>query len=100
MTAATSASVPSNINSVEEILVWAAMALAQLNPTLKILEAENVSEFAAVTQVFKAADGTDRILVRCTIPLNSAYRTDNSVKFWKHADDLSNTALPSVYTTN
>lgn len=100
MTAATSASIPSGITTLEEIFVWTAMALTQVNPTLKILESENVNEFAAVTQVFKSGDGSERILVRATIPLDPAYRTDRTVKFWIHAQELSNTALPAAYTSN
>lgn len=99
MTAFTTANIPSTVNSLEKLAAWVGLALTQINPSLAVLESANESTKVAQTALFRASDNTVRLSIRLSIPIDPNYGV-NTAKFWGNAQDLSNTALPTAYTTN
>lgn len=98
--AITSTSIPSNINTLERLAAWAVSALSVVNPTARTLETPGLDpERVAVVQIIKAEDGTTRLIGRISIPIDPNYPT-NTTKFWQNAQEISNTALPTAFTSN
>lgn len=95
------ADIPSNINTLERLAVWAVVALRRVNPTLQVLELPGGQpERAAQAAIIQADDDTIRMFGRISIPLDSGYAETNGVKLWMHAQELSNTALPAAFKSN
>lgn len=93
--------IPTNINTVEKLAVWAGLALERCNPTLKILEApETEPQRAAQAVLIRADDASHRTIIRISIPVSSDYASNSTVKFWQNATELSNVALPTAYKAN
>ncbi|MGL4640372.1 MAG: hypothetical protein ACRCVX_11690 [Shewanella sp.] len=101
MTALTiSTDIPTNINTLEKLAAWLGLALARVNPTLKILESPDAEpQRVGQCALIKADDGSTRLIVRLSIPISEDYAT-NTVKFWQTAAELSNTALPTAFKSN
>ena len=97
MTAIDISQIPVGINTVESLAAYALSVLLRNNPTLKVLEAENDSKFVVESQVFKAADGTQRVVYRGSFPLASDWNTDTALPFYQKVEELSNTAVPADY---
>lgn len=100
----TGSSVPSNINTLEKLFAWAAMAAEFLNRnvTYKELNGDGISsglqplvDISYVT----AADGTKRAIVRASIEIDPNFDT-STAKLWESAKAWTSAALPSTYTTN
>ena len=97
MTALTiSSDIPSNINTLERLFVWAGLALRRLNPSTAVLESANLSQPVMETALIRANDGTVRIVVRGSIEIDPVY-AESALKFWVHAKELSNTELPAAF---
>ena len=93
--------IPSNINTLERLAMWAIMALQRVNPTKQVIEQSNVEpENVAQNAIFQASDDTIRFFGRVSIEVDPSYAEDNSVKIWIKAKDLSNTELPASFKTN
>ena len=100
MTAFATNQIPSNINTLEKLAAWCALGLHRINPTLSILEQENQAPTrVAQTVFFQAADGSLRLSVRLSIPIDPTYSTQGR-KFWENAQDISNVVIPVSFTTN
>lgn len=100
MTTYTPANLPSNINTVERLALWSGLLLSRLNPTLSVLEVANATpEKAAQISFFRAADNSLRVNIRLSIPIDGTYETQVR-KFWENAQELSNTAIPTAFTSN
>ena len=89
--------IPDGVNTVERLAAYAFSILLRNNPTLKVLEAENDSKFAVEAQVFKAADGTNRVAYRGSLPLETDWNSDITLPFYQKVQELSNTALPADF---
>lgn len=100
MTAYASGNIPSNVNTIERLHLWTALILIRNNPTLAILENADASPQKAVQGYFyRAADNTLRFTARATLQIDDTYATQTR-KFWENALELTNTAIPTGFTTN
>ena len=100
MTAFAPSQLPSNINTLERLCAWTALALSRINPTLASLEVENAApEKVAQVAFFRGADNVLRLNMRVTLPIDPSYETQ-SRKFWENAQELSNVTIPTGFTTN
>jgi hypothetical protein len=86
--------IPQGINSVERLLLWAAMVLQRMNPDLKYLEDTNNSVFVIQNGSFKDGNAKDRYLIRMSIQLDPDYLADAQQPVYMAAMDLSNSELP------
>lgn len=92
--------IPTNINTLEKLAAWVGLALSRVNPSVKILENPGADPIRAATSILiKADDGSTRLVVRLSIPVNDNYAESTS-KFWFNCEEIDNTALPSAYKTN
>lgn len=99
MTAFATSQIPSSVNSLEKLVVWANLALNSINPTLAVNESQasqpvNVSQ----TAFFRDATGQLRLTVRASLPISENYST-NTGKFWTNVQDLNNATIPTGYTS-
>lgn len=100
MTTISFADVPSDINSIERMLVWSGLALATTNPKVAILEAVDRYEAAAQALYFQAADQSQRVLIRACLPVDPAFAYDRTKKLWMHTQDLGVVQLPAAMKVN
>lgn len=102
MTAFATANVPSNVNTLEELLAWAASALAEINPTQQIQSSLGQLEQAVTVQTFRFANqeaNPERLVIVAYLPLAQGWR--GSGKIWSTGiSELSTTTLPAAYTNN
>ncbi len=95
------AQIPSDINTVEQLFVWCSLVLDNQAGTVEVKESDNaLPTFAVEAAILRVADESKRFIGRASIQLNANYAQDNSVKLWKHALPLVNTAVPASFTTN
>lgn len=99
MVAFATTDIPSSINTVEKLLVWANALMDELHPSVTAIEASGVAERVCSSGFFKitATDPvTWRAISRTSIPLNSAWRRGNA-KVWTFAIDISSASIPTEY---
>lgn len=101
MTALTLSAIPSNINSYERLLVWAAQALqsAANGATLNAIQGAG-SQPTVQVQVVVAADNTDRFVVSAFVPLDRDGLNSGSQKTWMSAEDITTATPHSNFSTN
>ena len=96
--------VPNSIDSLEKGLVWLLSLADNLyaGQQYKETSGEVSSGLAPLVDlsVINAADGSKRLLGRVAIPIDPAYLTDVSAKFWAFADDWGNVAVPPAFKTD
>ncbi|NDJ16780.1 glucose-6-phosphate dehydrogenase [Myxacorys almedinensis] len=91
--------VPSSVNSVEKLIVWANSLMDELHPSVTAIEASGVAERVCASGLFKitATDPvTWRAISRTSIPIGSSWRRGNA-KIWTFAQDISSQAIPTEY---
>ncbi|MBE9182880.1 glucose-6-phosphate dehydrogenase [Oculatella sp. LEGE 06141] len=92
--------IPSQINTVEKLATWCALVLANINPQMTVIEGVGYQERAAQAGVFYvAADNKYRLLGRVSIEMSPEHLAGGS-KSWTYAQELSNTAIPTVFKSN
>lgn len=97
MTAFAPANLPSVVNTLEKLLVWALCALYQLHKNTRYQESDAAPLIPIVTaQDGLAADKTERIIFRVSIPLNDQWRS-SVLKIWEEAQEISNAAIPAAF---
>ena len=93
--------IPSQINTLERLAMWACMSLRRVNPTLAVIEiADQPSEKVVQTALVQADDGSIRFVGRVSIEITPDYAEDNTTKLWTKAMELSNTVLPVGFKQN
>jgi hypothetical protein len=92
--------IPNAIVTLEQLHAWSGTLLKRLNPTLAVLEAENLAQFVMQDGIFSAADNSDRLLVRASLEIDPDYKSDRSKKLWMFAREFSNVAIPAAFKTN
>lgn len=102
MSAFSPANIPSNVNTLEELAVWAFFALAELNPNVSVQAATGTVEPAISAQIVRLPNQTtdpERVVCVGYLPLNATWRGGG--KIWSSGiNELSQTALPVGFTSN
>lgn len=99
MSALTIPQIPTNINTVEKLAVWASKLLSDISPNLQIKTDENVTQRVATWGLYRDFDGGEVVVTTLIIPINSLYATGN-LKLWEYANPLANVVLPVGFTSN
>ena len=102
MTAFTTANIPSNVNTLEELAVWAISALAEINPTATITTAPGTAETIVSAYPFTFRNqptNPERMVLVAYLPLVPGWRSVGKL-FSNGVSEISTTALPASYTTN
>lgn len=99
MVAFSTADLPSSINTVEKLQVWATTVLQHLHPTLTAIEATGSAErcCAAAPFFITATDpAVWRYISRTSIPIDSNWQR-GTAKIWTFAKDLSSSSIPAEF---
>lgn len=101
MSAFVPANLPSNVNTVERLLVWAAQALttAANGATISAVQGNGPTPTVQV-QLGTTADNVSRFVITAYVPVSLVDLNNPSQKTWMAAQDVTTTAINSVYTTN
>lgn len=92
--------IPSQINTLEKLAVWVGMAMANINPSLTVIEGVGYTERACQSNIFYvAADDAHRALIRQSIKMDAAYQA-GGLKMWMFAQELSTNPIPSIFKSN
>lgn len=93
--------IPSNINTVEKALVWAAMALQGTLGKLQTTIIANEPPVSSVqVQVTQDANGNNLFAITAYVPLTFDTLNSTTLKAWQAANDMGTSTLPSIYTSN
>lgn len=96
MTAFTSADIPPTIKTVEQLYVWASVALTTINPTLTAVEGVGIAERVAQTNIYYiSADAKSRILSRVSLEIAPEYLAGGK-HLWEYVAPLSELPLPDA----
>ncbi len=93
-----STDLPITVNSLEKLAAWVGLLMSRINPTLATLEDPGlIPERVCQATIRRIDDGTERLIIRISIPLNEAYKENATAKFWTFANDISNVVVPAGF---
>lgn len=102
MTTFSTSQIPSNVNTLEELLAWSASALAEINPNILVTVNQSNAEPVVQCQTFRfqfQQTNPERLVVIAYLPLAPNWRSQG--KIWSNGiQEISTNALPVTYTTN
>ncbi|HSP30455.1 MAG TPA: hypothetical protein VLO13_00315 [Halomonas sp.] len=99
MTTFAPANLPASVNTVEKLAAWANGVLYQLHKNTRYQESDDSPLVPVITaQDGLAADKSERIIFRASLPLSPEWRTQTT-KFWQEAQEISNAAIPPSFLT-
>ena len=101
MAALNLSNIPSNINTYERLLVWAAQCLQSVanGEEVNVVVNEPAQQTCEV-RIAVTADGRDRFIVAAYVPMNRNALNDPAQKTWMAALDVANTAPHANLLTN
>lgn len=101
MTAFNSSQLPTAITTLEQVAYWAFSTLAFLNQgrVLRVTQSDD-AQLQAGVQLAVLPDGIRYAVLTAYIPLNSSYADTGAGKIWLAATEITNSAIPSAYSTN
>lgn len=92
--------IPSGINTLEKLAVWACATLANINPGLVAIEGVGYSERCAQAgNFYVTADNKYRFLGRVSVQMSSDHLAGGA-KMWTYALELSSAAVPLIFKSN
>ena len=99
MTAISQSNVPwTSIDTLEKLNAWTGLALTYLNPSLQAVEGVGINEYVSQAGIFYVkADNKFRLLNRQSLQVSADYLGGG--KLWQYVQPLTNTAIPSLFTT-
>jgi hypothetical protein len=99
MTTFATSNLPSSVNTVEKLAAWANGILYQLHKNTRYQESDGSPLVPLVTaQDGLAADKTERIIFRASIPLSDTWRSQTT-KYWQEVQEISNVSIPTSFLT-
>jgi hypothetical protein len=98
----TPGNIPSGVSTLEELFVWSAFALAELNPNLSVQSAAGTVEPAISAQIVKLpnqATDSERVVIVGYMAMTPDWRSVGKI-FTGGIKEFVQTALPVAYTSN
>ena len=93
MSALSLAEIPSNINTYERLLVWAAQCCQSIANGQQVgVIVNQAAQPTAQVQVAVTADNVDRFVVTAYVPMDRDALNDANQKTWMAADDIAESA--------
>jgi hypothetical protein len=99
MVAFATADLPTSINTVEKLVVWAGNVLNNVALQTTVQEVAGISQPVAVSQIFTYNDAGTlkwRYVARVSVELSPNHQT-GAAKLWTHAQNISATAIPTEF---
>jgi hypothetical protein len=101
VTALNLASIPSNINTYERLLVWAAQCCQSIANGQQVNVQQNEPPAPMVqVAVGITADNVDRLIVSAYLPVDYPALNSGTQKTWMATKDISSAAVHANLTTN
>ena len=101
MAALSLASIPSNINTYERLLVWAAQCCQSIANGQQVgVIVNQAAQPTCQVQVAVTADNTDRFIVTAYVPMDRDSLNDENQKTWMASLDISENAPHSNLLSN
>jgi len=101
VTALNLASIPSNINTYERLLVWAAQCCVSISNGQQVnVETGGAQVPLVQVAVGVTADNTNRLIVSAYLPVDFDALNSGTQKTWMAAKDISSAAVHTNLTTN
>ncbi|MEH2123073.1 glucose-6-phosphate dehydrogenase [Nostoc sp.] len=92
--------IPSQITTLEQLHAWTGMALFRINADTTAIEGAGYTErVAQCGNFYVAADSKTRLITRTSLEVSPDYLSATG-KPWMFVQPLSNTALPSSFSSN
>lgn len=92
--------IPNAIATLEQLNAWSGITLDRINPSLAVLEAENLAQFVMQTGIFSAADNSNRLLIRSSLLMDPNFVSDRTKKLWMFAKEFSGVSIPQAFKEN
>jgi hypothetical protein len=97
MTAFATSNLPSSVNTLERLVVWALLALYRLHKNTRYQESDSAPLIPRITsQDGLAANGEECVIFRVSIPLNPTWR-ESTNKMFVEALELADAAIPADF---
>ncbi len=100
MTAFVPANLPSTVNTIEELVVWGASALAEINPNATVITAPGQAALVCnvqTTRLEQQVTNPERLAVLAYIPLAANWRSQGKI-YSNGVLEISTSPLPVGYT--
>jgi len=92
--------IPSQIDTLEKLAAWVSLTLANINSAQTAIEGQGYTERVSQANIYYIqADAKYRIITRQSIVMSANYLAGGT-KLWQHAQELSTTAIPTLFSSN
>ena len=92
--------IPSQIVTLEQLVSWGCLGLANINPALTGVEGPGYSERSCQANIYYIpSDNKYRLIARQSIIMSSDYLAGGK-KQWMFAQEFGTTALPALFKSN
>lgn len=97
MSAFSKTQLPTSVDTLEKLAVWAGAALHKLNRTATAVEGTGTASRVAQFGIYTVeANNTDRVIMRQSLVLDADYAIDGK-PIWENVQQLSTDAIPSEF---
>ena len=97
MTTFTTSQLPATVNTIEKLAAWSVGILYQLHKNSKYQESDESPLVPLITaQDGLAADKTERVIFRASLPMQDEWRTVPG-DFYSLVNEISNAAIPPSF---
>lgn len=101
MTAIQISDIPSTATtSLERLVAWGVLALNRVNPDGETIEESGITIKTSQVGVIIDNFGQPRLIGRVSIQLDQDYASNSATKLWAKAQELSQVAIPTNYTSD
>lgn len=98
MTAFNKNQLPTTVDTLEKLIVWAGTAAYQLNKTATAVEGAGAAQRVAQFGIFNVeSNNTNRVILRQSLELEQDFAI-NGKPIWEEVKELSQDALPTVFS--
>ena len=97
MSAFSPSNLPTSVDTLEKLLVWAGAAFYKINRTATAVEGTGTASRVAQFGIFTVeSNNTDRVIMRQSLVLDPDYAIDNQ-PVWANVTQTSTEAIPSDF---
>lgn len=88
---------PTTVTTLEKLVCWALLVLYKLHKNDTYTETDTTGQTPLITlQQGLAADETERLIFRVSIPLNADWAT-SAAKLWTQVEVIANSTIPTSF---
>jgi hypothetical protein len=97
MTAFAKTNIPTSVDTLEKLVVWAGSALQSINKTVTVIEGPGTAVRAAQFGIYEVeSTNVNRVILRQSLEVDQSYAIDGK-PIWENAVEISSDAIPSQF---